>query len=170
MIVAPTMLLLAAPATATTWPSADIVASAQVSVSPTEMLALLVDLPRIGPTLPRDCVGLWTPGTPSSGVGATARVRYDMAAMHRKLDLSVTRADDQGQRVIVDWDHAGNRGFVTRWVVESAEGGSTVTLTTPINPPPWPFTAYYFGAVKPEWDTCQVAFIAAAAGEAAARR
>lgn len=170
MITAPVLLFLVPAASAEKWPVADIVATASVAATPAEMLTVLVDLPRVGPLLPRECVGTWTPGTPSVGKGATAVVRYDMAAMHRKLAMTVTRADDEGQRVIVDWDHAGNRGFVTRWVAEASEGGSKVTLTTPINPPPWPFTAYYYQAVKPEWDRCQASFIAAVAAGAASGR
>lgn len=164
------VLLMALPAHATSWPSADVTASGTVAASPQQVLSVLTDLPAVARVLPRECVGTFTVGTPSSGKGATALVRYDMAAMHRKLQLTVTRADDEGARVIVDWDHAGNRGFVTRWVVEAGEGGSAVKLSTPINPPPWPFTRYYYDAVKPEWDACQAQFIEAVGAEAAAPR
>ncbi len=152
-------LLFAGAAEAKDWPSADIVAEATVPASPEAMAAVLTDLARLGTLLPRECVGIWTVGSPASGTGATATVRYDMAAMHRKLVMTVTRAEADASRAIVDWDHAGNKGFITRWTITAAEGGSTVKLASPLNPPPWPFTKYYFDAVKPEWDACQAQFI-----------
>ncbi|MBM4393821.1 MAG: SRPBCC family protein [Deltaproteobacteria bacterium] len=154
-------LLFAVAAEARDWPSADIVNEGTVAASPEAMVAVLTDLARVGTLLPRDCVGQWTPGVPASGAGATAEVRYDMAAMHRKLNMTVTRVEADAGRALVDWDHAGNKGFVTRWTVTAAEGGSAVKLASPLNPPPWPFTKYYFDAVKPEWDACQAKFIAA---------
>lgn len=154
-------LLFAVAAEAKDWPSADIVAEATVPASPEAVAAVLTDLARVGTILPRECVGAWVAGSPPSGQGATATVRYDMAAMHRKLVMTVTRVEADASRALVDWDHAGNKGFITRWTVAATELGSTVKLASPLNAPPWPFTKYYFDAVKPEWDRCQAQFIEA---------
>jgi NADPH-dependent ferric siderophore reductase len=129
---------------------------------------VLTDLARFSTALPSDCVGRFTVGVPASGKGAQARLRYDMAAMHRTLNMTVSRVDVQAGRAVVDHDHAGNRGFVSRWFMEAKEDGTHVKVTTPINAPPWPFTKYYFEAVKPEWDACQGRFVENVAMAAAA--
>ncbi len=156
-------LLFAVAAEAKDWPSADIVAEATVPATPEAMTAVLSDLARVGTLLPRECVGAWVVGSPPSGQGATATVRYDMAAMHRKLAMTVSRVEADDSRAIVDWDHAGNKGFITRWTITATDTGSTVKLASPLNPPPWPFTKYYFDTVKPEWEGCQLQFIEAVA-------
>lgn len=153
----PMLLSLLLPAALAADPpsSADIVSERVVSASPEALAAVLLDLSRYATALPPACVGRLKIGTPATGLGAKARIRYDMAAMHRNLDMTVSRADVSATRAVVDFDHASDRGFITRWFLESQADGTHVKVTTAINPPPWPFTKYYFDAVKPEWDTCQ---------------
>ncbi len=140
-------------------PSPDMVTERVVAASPEAISAVLADLPRYATALPRECVGRFVVGTPATGKGARARVRYDMAAMHRTLDLTVSRLEVAPSRAVVDFDHAGNRGFVSRWFLEVQPDGTHVKVTTAINAPPWPFTKYYFDAVKPAWDACQAQFV-----------
>jgi hypothetical protein len=131
------------------------------------MVAVLTDLDRMSTLFPADCVGLYKVGSPEKGVGAKATIRYDFAAMHRKLEMTVSRVETEGL-FLVDWDHAGKRGFISRWVMTAGEGkSSAVKLNTPINAPPWPFAAYFFDVVQPEWQDCQTRLIAAVGAEAA---
>jgi len=141
-------------------PRADIVTEMVVSPGPEALAGVLADLVRFQAALPPECVGKFTVGTPAAGKGARARLRYDMAGMHRALDMTLSRLDVEETRAVVDFDHATNRGFTTRWFLERKEDGTHVTVTTALNPPPWPFTKYYFDAVKPEWDACQARIVA----------
>jgi hypothetical protein len=136
-------------------PSADIVTERVVVPAPADVAAVLSDLARYAIALPPACIGRFVAGTPATGKGARARLRYDMGAMHRTLEMTLSRLDVEDTRAVVDFDHASNRGFVSRWFLDRQEDGTHVKVTTAMNPPPWPFTKYYFDAVKPEWDACQ---------------
>ena len=156
---------LAALAAAETPPvSADIQTDTHVAAGPEAMAAVLTDLLRVKSVADPACLGRFELGAPTAGVGATAQVRYDMAAMHRNLTLTVTRGDVSPARAIVDWSHPTNLGFTTRWVVDAVpEGGSHVTVQTGLYAPGWPFTRYFMAAVRPEWTACQAALTAAVA-------
>ncbi|MSQ01399.1 MAG: hypothetical protein EXR71_05835 [Myxococcales bacterium] len=149
------LLLAAALAVDPLTPSADIVTEGVVSPGPDALTAVLTDLDRYRTAFPSDCVGLFKLGAPSAGQGATARVRYDMAAMHRALTMTISRIEILPGRTVVDFDHATDRGFVTRWVMEPVDTGTQVRIRTALNAPPWPFAAYYRKAVQPEWTDCQ---------------
>lgn len=153
------ILMLTAALAADPPPSADIVSEAVVAPSPEALAAVLTDTARFRQALPADCVSRFEPGPITVGKGASARLRYDMGAMHRTLTFTISRLEVTPTRTIVDFDHATDRGFVTRWVMEAGEGGTTVRVRTALNPPPWPFTAYYFSGVQPEWTSCQARFI-----------
>ncbi len=133
--------------------------------SPEALQGFIMDLNKLKGITPVTCVGKWEMAPRSEGEGASATVRYDLAALHRTLLMTVTNVEP-GRRV--DLDHAGNRGFITRWsFAPSPTGAGThITWLTPINPPPWPFKAYYFETVKPEWERCASATLDALAAAA----
>lgn len=160
------ILLLASALAADPAPSADIVTEVVVAPGPEALAAVLTDLARFQKALPADCVSRFEPGPSTSGKGASARLRYDMGAMHRTLTFTISRLEVTPTRTIVDFDHATDRGFVTRWVLEPGEAGTTVRVRTALNPPPWPFTAYYFKGVHPEWTSCQARFVEGVAAQA----
>jgi hypothetical protein len=148
------MLLLLLPvALAGKWDGApsDVQADRVIPAAREAVFSHLLDLGHLRALFPEDCVGLWEPGERTFGEGANAIVRYDIAAMHRKLPMTLVRASAP---TTIDFDHLGNRGFVTRWSLEEADGGTKVTLLTPINAPPWPFAGYYHSVVRPEWTAC----------------
>lgn len=140
-------------------PSPDVLTATTVAASPEAIVAVLTDLSRFQTALPPECVGRFVPGSPASGKGATARIRYDMAAMHRNLTFTITRVEADPSRSIVDFDHASNLGFITRWTLTPSEAGTAVSVKTALNAPPWPFTAYYFAAIRPEWTSCQAQIV-----------
>lgn len=144
----------------------DIVTTAVVPASPAAMIDVLTDLPTFGTLLPPDCVGLYTVGMTPKGLGAQATLRYDMAAMHRKLEMRISRIERESLW-LVDMDHAGNRGFISRWLMTPTDAGTTVHLKTALNAPPWPFAAYFFDTVQPEWQDCQARIVTAVGARAA---
>ncbi len=160
LLLAVTAVLAADPAP----PVADILTEATVPAAPEAIVAVLTELSRFQTALPPACVGRFVPGVPASGKGAMARIRYDMAAMHRNLTFTITRVDVDPSRSIVDFDHATDLGFITRWTLTPSEAGTLVSVKTALNAPPWPFTAYYFSAIKPEWTSCQAEIVQNVAG------
>lgn len=144
----------------------DIITTGTVAATPAAVVEVLTDLETFGKLLPTECVGYFKVGITPKGRGAQATLRYDMAAMHRKLEMTVSRVET-GTMWLVDMDHAGSRGFISRWLMTPGEAGTTVKLTTPLNTPPWPFAAYFFDAVRPEWEACQAQFIQNVGAEAA---
>jgi hypothetical protein len=148
------MLLLLLPlAHAGKWDDAptDIEAQRVVHAAPEATFSYLLDLGHLRTIFPTDCVGKWEPGQRSFGEGATAMVRYDMAAMHRKLPMTLVRADAPH---IIDLDHLGPRGFITRWTLSEVEGGTNVKITTPLNAPPDIIRGYFQNVVRPAWLDC----------------
>lgn len=130
---------------------ADIQAETVVSAAPEQVFSYLLDLGHLRTIFPTDCVGKLEPGERTYGEGASAIIRYDMGAMHRRLAMTLIRAD--APRTI-DYDHLGPKGFVTRWSLAAVDTGTKVTLLTPLNAPPDPFRDYYFNVVRPEWQDC----------------
>lgn len=148
------MLLLLLPAAlAGKWDGAptDIQAERVVASAPEQVFSHLLDLEHLRALFPTDCVGLWEPGERTFGEGANAIVRYDIAAMHRKLPMTLVRAEAPR---LIDFDHLGPRGFVTRWTLEPVEDGTKVSLLTPLNAPPSIFRGYFQNVVRPEWLGC----------------
>ncbi|MDP2304846.1 MAG: SRPBCC family protein [Pseudomonadota bacterium] len=153
------MLLLLIPmALAGKWDGAetDIHAERVIAAPPEAVFSYLLDLGHLRAIFPTDCVGKWEPGERTFGEGANAIVRYDMAAMHRTLPMTLVRAEAPR---IIDLDHLGPRGFITRWTLTpeppGEEGSATkVRLETPLNAPPAPFRGYFQNVVRPEWMGC----------------
>lgn len=150
------MLLLLIPmALAGKWDGAetDIRAERVIPAAPEAVFSHLLDLGHLRAIFPTDCVGLWEPGERTFGEGANAIVRYDMAAMHRKLPMTLVRAEAPR---LIDLDHLGARGFVTRWTLAAEPDGTStkVKLETPLNAPPAPFRGYFQNVVRPEWLGC----------------
>jgi hypothetical protein len=138
--------------------SADVVAAGEVPLTPEQVTARLSDLDGVAADLPDTCWRRWAVGLPPAGVGARARVTTTASWMRRRLTLQVAEVD-AGRRV--DWDHLGDRGWVTRWTVEATSAAtSRVTYHTYLNPPPWPFRRLFHELVRPVWEACAADAIA----------
>lgn len=129
----------------------DIEASREIPAAPEQVFAYVLDLKHLQEIFPTDCVGSWELSDRTYGEGATAYVRYDMAAMHRELPMTLVRAEAVRY---IDFDHVGPKGFLTRWHFQAADGGTSVKIETPLKPPPWPFRGYFHTVVQPEWKAC----------------
>ena len=75
---------------------------------------------------------------------------YLFEAFRRSHDVLVTSVNDRR----VEWDHQGNRGWVTRFKLKEREGGVELTVHTYLDAPPWPFRAYFENRVHPAWQLC----------------
>lgn len=148
-------LLLSAALAASPWRdmSADLHAEVTLALPAEQVRAALADLSVAQGLFDRDCVQDWVVGIPASGPGAMARATYVPSWMHRRLTLTVKRADPGA----VVWDHLGDRGFVTTFNLLPAEGGTLVKVDVPLNLPPWPLGKVYHLKIKPEWQACYVA-------------
>lgn len=149
------LLLLAglASAASSKWEGAnpDIRADGLVPAPVETTYAYVLDLTHLRGLFPEHCMGKIQLGSRTFGEGANAEVRYDMGMMHRRLAMTLARALPPGT---IEFEHPGNRGFVTRWSFAEENGGTRVTLLTPLNPPPKPFVGYYYTVVQSEWQTC----------------
>lgn len=134
---------------------ADVTASSTIAAPPEQIFSYLLDFKNLQASIP--CVGKWEMSQRTFGEGASAMVRYDVAAMHRKLPVSLSRADAPYR---IDLEHLGNLGFTTVITLKDQSAGgppnTLVTMLTPLNPPPWPFRPYYYIAVQVEWTQCYV--------------
>ncbi len=135
-------------------PTADVKVSLDVPATPEQVFSYLLDFAHLQSIIP--CIGSWEMSQRTFGEGASAMVRYDIAAMHRKLPVSLSRADAPYR---IDLEHLGNLGFTTvisLTAPPSTDGGpvTNVTILTPLNPPPWPIRKYFYDAVHVEWQKC----------------
>ena len=130
----------------------DVVNHATINAPASALYEYLLDLHHFHALFPDDCMSRWEDGAQTSGFGASATLRYDIEAMHRKLTVNLKQGSPGRY---LDFEHPGNKGFTSRWLFTEKEGATEVELNTGINPPPWPFKAYYFTVVKPEWERCQ---------------
>jgi hypothetical protein len=123
----------------------NIEASRSFSGDPVVVMEWISDAERLSSLLPRHCARKWS--AEGKGVGARFDLTYTMGMWRRRLSATVTRSSvAEG----VDWDHHGDRGFITRWTVSDGEIG----VTTWIAPPPWPFKRVYYRKIKPKWTLC----------------
>ena len=153
-------LLLTAAQAASPWidVNADVIAHQTVAASPESTFEHVMDLQNQAELLPEDCVTRWVFGVQTAGVGATARLTYVPSVLRRRLGATITRADQDIPEIgayLLEIEHPGNRGFVTRWEIAPADPtGSEVTVTTYLNNPPWPFREIYHLQIKPAWEAC----------------
>jgi hypothetical protein len=131
--------------------TADVVAVRVLPVETPVLFERLLDLETFRATLPADCAANWDLGEPRKGVGAHGSVRYDIGGMHRHLDFVLNKADAPSR---IELDHMGRRGFVTRFALKPVASGTEVELHTYLEPPRWPFTAYFYKNVQPAWIDC----------------
>lgn len=129
-------------------------------VAPPELLFDRLHDPRSAAGLaPSTCMRKWR-FDPSVGADDSFRVVYLMELFRRKLDVRV-KAAQRPERF--EWDHLGNKGFVTRFTFDAVDEGTRVTLHTYLAEPPRPFRKYYLNTVKPRWERCYEGFLEAVA-------
>ncbi|MBT3220144.1 MAG: hypothetical protein HN348_13725 [Proteobacteria bacterium] len=130
--------------------NSNITVERNLPVEKEQVLAVVTNLAKLEQVYPSHCLEEWVHGTQSNGLGAVSRVTYRFAHFKRRLAVEIVR--DEGG--IVDLDHHGDKGFVTRFTVAESEGGSKVKMETYVNAPGWPFRRYFFETVQPLWIKC----------------
>ena len=133
------------------------VVSERVIPSPEQHLFdQIANLQQVEALFPGGCTQDWVHGARSTERGASARVTYRAAAWRRRL--TIVLADARPPRLL-DYEHQGDRGFVTRFLLEAVDGGTRVTMTSYVAGPPWPFRRYYVDHVQPAWRDCHAGFL-----------
>lgn len=135
---------------------ADIVASRGVLGSPEKVWSVLTHLDTLQDLYPTDCAE-WLEPFDTEGLAATARVVYYAGMMQRPLRAIVKKMDAPHT---LDLDHPGEKGFVTRFSLTPEGELTRVTMTTYLNPPPWPVKKYFYRKVKPAWEGCHARTLA----------
>lgn len=130
---------------------ADVSSTRGIPAPADAVYAQLVDFEALQQVFPADCATEWAVGPEHAGVGARAVVTYRMASLKRRLTATLSKAEPDR---VVDLDHEGKKGFVTRFELAPAANGTRVTLTTFLNQPPWPFRGVFFNRVRPAWIDC----------------
>lgn len=161
--------MLAAAALAGRWDDepTNIEATVHTDASVEDVMPLFTDLATLE-QYPEDCISELTLGEPSSGYGARFRVRYHAGPWTRLVEGHIADVGHQH----VDLEHEGRYGFTTRLQVsrDDEQGGSTIAMTTFLDPPPWPFKKAFYTRVRPAWAACHAALvesISASAGDRA---
>ena len=129
--------------------SSDIEAARPFDGDREALVALLSDVDQLPTVFPETCTRNWEGN--GKGVGSTFEVTYSIGWWKRRLQGTVTRAD---VRQGIEWEHHGNRGFITRWFVEPSDNGDQLKVKTWIQAPPWPFKKTYYKRIKPRWELC----------------
>jgi hypothetical protein len=136
--------------------TADVTATGSVGAAPPAVFELLRSTRTLPGLFPGDCATNWNVDDAMDGVGAKFSVQYRAGSMRRSLRGMVSRADGTRSdgKHIVELDHDGAKGFVTRFTIDPEGSGSSVTMTTYLNPPPWPFRKVFYTKIQPGWTTC----------------
>jgi hypothetical protein len=151
-----TLFLTAAIAQTPAPTSADVQAVATVARPVAQVAARLDSTTDLAELLPQTCVKDWEHGVAPTG---PARMTYRILSFRRRLTGRIVERIP-GQ--VIELDHEGRKGFVTRFHLTPVDETHTrVELTTFINPPGWPFRSYYADKVKPLWEACYVEALAA---------
>ncbi len=127
--------------------SADVAVERTIDASPESLAARLDSTVEIARLMPEECVHSWEHTDPTG----PARVTYQIKAFKRRLTAKL-EIKDPGR--VIELDHLGKKGFVTRFLLTETPKGTRVTLTSFLNPPTWPFRKYYYEAVRPDWVVC----------------
>lgn len=127
----------------------DVTATAILDRPRTEVAAHLRSTADLASLLPEACVSDWEHGVTPMG---PARMTYRILSFKRRLTAKIVERDPDH---VIELDHEGTKGFVTRFELKVVEPARTeVTITTYLNPPGWPFRRYYADKVKPLWTAC----------------
>lgn len=133
--------------------NADVSAWRELPAAPHDVYLALTDLPTLARLMPQSCAQDWEFGEVSAGLGATASVTYRWDVVRRRLNATLTKTQRDAW---LDLDHAGSKGFVTRFTLEPKDQHTRVTVTSYVNPPPWPLKGRFFQTIQPIWTNCYV--------------
>ena len=131
--------------------TSDISVSKVIDATAEEIHAKLTDWQTWQDILPIDCAQEWEIHGDRKGLGARATATYTFGPMHRELEGVITK-DEPGR--VLETELAGRKGWFTQVKYAAAEGGTLVTMGSPVTRPKWPITWVFFGKVRPAWSLC----------------
>lgn len=131
--------------------TSDVSVSKVVAAEAEAIHAKLVDWHAWQDLMPIDCAREWEFQGDRTGLGARATAMYTYGPMHRRLEGVITK-DEPGR--VLETELAGRKGWFTQVRYAAAEGGTLVTLSSPVTRPKWPLTGVFFSKVRPAWSTC----------------
>jgi hypothetical protein len=135
----------------------DVVADAALRSSTQRVFLYLSDVRRYGHLYPSDCGKKFATSADPNGEGAATRFVHKTGPLSRRIVAVISRVEEHR---LVEIDHGGARGFITRFTIEEVGEGSAVTMTSYQNMPPWPVRGVYFNQVQPAWQGCQQRMLA----------
>lgn len=129
----------------------DVRVTRSIAADPETIHQGLDDLRKFNVLWPEDCATDFSYGPVTKGREAFGQIRYTYGPLRRRLDQSVER-DEPG--LVMEVHHAGKRGWVNQVTYAPVDGGTEVTLLTPLNAPPWPFKGVFFKEIRPAMIEC----------------
>jgi carbon monoxide dehydrogenase subunit G len=145
---------------------ADVVAAAAVPAAPERVLSVVSDLGRLAALTPESCARDWVLGDVSAGPGGRARWQLRAGPWRERVTgVLVAVAPTH-----VDLEHRDRKGvarFTSRFRLEPDGAGTRVTLTTYLEPPPWPLARLFERRVRPAWQACSEAVVGGLAASVA---
>jgi len=132
--------------------NADVSATATVHAPPAVIRKVLTDPHVLEHLYPSSCATDYDYDEPKDPK-ATVCLIYTAGPMHRRLDAM---APEGKGPTVVQVEHLGNKGFVTRWTLTPEDDATEVQMSTYLQPPPWPFRRIFYTRVRPAWVQCHV--------------
>lgn len=131
----------------------DISVSRTFPTTADEVHRMTADLAIYRALFSEECAKNWLVRQPTTGVDATLDVRYTFGPLKRSLTAVVTK-DTPG--VLFQLEHKGPSGWYTQFRFEEGDSPDTssVTLLTPLTPPPWPLKRIFYRKVRPAMQAC----------------
>jgi len=150
------LILVSTLALAGKWDDAptDVEARTTLQAPAEKVHAALADLRSFAQLLPADCAKDWEFTATTKGVGSRARVTYTYGPLKRTLTANVV-GDEPGRLWRVDHEDE-KKGFFIQVTYPTTPNPSvtSVVLSTPLNPPPWPLKPAFYKKVLPAWEGC----------------
>lgn len=131
----------------------DVEVSRAFAADAATLHAAVADLRAYAELLPADCAKDWQFTSTTAGRGARTLVTYTYGPLKRKLTAVVVE-DQPGRLFRIDHENEKKGFFVQTTYPQGADGRTTVVLSTPLNPPPWPLRPPFYNKVLPAWRGC----------------
>jgi hypothetical protein len=127
----------------------DVEVTASSALTPEQVTEAFADVDRVRRTFPDTCAFDWT----KDEFGEPQAI-WTPSWVRRRLSVKVDEVKP-GRRV--SWDWHGKRDTKGFWLVVDVtprDGGSTVKVSTPLDPPGWPVRGVFYRKIRPVWAAC----------------
>ncbi len=136
----------------------DVMAWRVVPAEPEVVWQTLADTKGLQQLFPHACAQDWVHGEQTEGIGAQVSLTYRWDVVRRRLTATIAEGREGAW---FDLEHAGDKGFVTRFTTDAVEGGTRVTIHSFVTSPPWPLKGRYYRTIQPVWTQCYASTLSA---------